>query len=396
MQEPDFETRPSQEGIRADLHELVLGAIRTTLETVMQHAVSFIVGARPHERTDTRRDVRNGSYSRRLATTSGAVDLDVPRTRTRGTARAVIGRYKRRAPEIDAAITEAYVGGVSTRKMTGITEALLGESVSRSSVSRVTARLEEQVDALRRAPIGEPVVYLYLDATFLDARWARQVENVSALVAYGVGPDGKRRLLAVTIGVSESEDSWTDLLQQLVARGLHGVRLVISDDHAGLKAAVRRLLPEVPHQRCTVHLTRNITAKTPQRLRSRVAREAVRILHAPTLAKAKECKAELGAGLGAQVPEAMQCLDAGFDAATRYYSLPMEHWKRIRSTNGLERLHGEVKRRINSVGAFPDRASALRLITAVALQVTAIWSDRRYLDFTQHVEAPVSNDQPAA
>ena len=390
MQQPASELIPSQDDIRADVRELVLGTIRTTLETVMEHAVNIIVGARPHERTDARSDVRNGSYPRSLMTSAGSIDLDVPRTRTKGAADAVVDRYKRRAPEIDAMITEAYVDGVSTRKMGRVTKTLLGKGVSRSAVSRVTARLEQQVDALRHAPIAEAVTYLYLDATFLDARWARQVENVAALVAYGVGTDGKRRLLAVTIGVSESEDSWRELIEQLVERGLHGVRLVISDAHAGLKAAVRRLLPEVPHQRCTVHLTRNVTAKAPTRLRGRVARETVRILHAPSLADAKKRKAEFDAGLGSQVPESRACLDAGFEAATRYYSFPKEHWKRIRSTNGLERLHGETKRRIKSIGAFPDRASALRLITAVTLQVTAIWSDRRYLDFTQKVEQPTN------
>ena len=392
MQQPEPEPSFSQDDIRADVNALVRSAVQATLETVMTQAVDLIVRARPHERSDARRDVRNGSYERRLMTTAGSIDLDVPRTRTRGTASAVIGRYERRTPEIDAAITEAYVGGISTRKMKGVTKALLGKGVGRSAVSRVTAKLEEQVDALRRAPISEPIIYLYLDATFLNARWARQVENVSALVAYGVGADGKRQLLAVTIGVSESEESWTDLLQQLLARGLHGVRLVISDAHLGLKAAVRRLLPELPHQRCTVHLTRNIIAKTPQRLRGRVAREAVRILHAPSLAEAKKRKVAFDEGLGAQVPEARGCLDAGFAAATRYYGFPKEHWKRIRSTNGIERLHGEIKRRIRSIGAFPDRASALRLITAVALQTTAIWSDRRYLDVTQHVEAHASHD----
>lgn len=396
MQESDFDSQVSQDQMRADVHELVLGAIRTSLQTVMEQAVNLMVGAQPHERSDARRDVRNGSYPRRLTTTAGAVELDVPRTRTRGAAGAVIDRYKRRAPEIDEAITEAYVGGVSTRKMSGVTKALLGEGVSRSAVSRVTAKLEEQVDALRRAPLAEPIVYLYLDATFLDARWARQVENVSALVAYGVGLDGKRQLLAVTIGAAESEDSWTDLLEQLLERGLHGVKLVISDAHPGLKLAVRRLLPELPHQRCTVHLTRNVTAKAPHRLRSRIARDTVRILHAPSPTEAKKLKAAFDAGLGAEVPEARECLDAGFADATRYYAFPKEHWKRIRSTNGLERLHGEIKRRIKSIGAFPDRASALRLITAVALQATTIWSDRRYLDFTQHVGVPATHDHPAA
>lgn len=386
MRQPDAELTPSQEDIRVDVRELVLGAIQMTLQTVMEQAVDLMVGAQPYERSESRRDVRNGAYERRLTTSAGTVELAVPRTRTRGAAGAVVGRYKRRAAELDDAIAEAYVGGVSTRKMAGVTQALLGEDVSRSSVSRVTARLEEQVEALRRAPLTEPVTYLYLDATFLDARWARQVENVSALVAYGVGADGKRQLLAVAIGAAESEDSWTDLLTQLVGRGLHGVRLVISDAHPGLRAAVRRFLPEVVHQRCTVHLIRNLTAKAPKRLRSRLAREAVRILHAPSLAEARKRKAAFDADLGAQVPESRDCLDAGFDTATQYHALPKEHWKRIRSTNGLERLHGEIKRRIKSVGAFPDRASALRLITAVALQVTAIWSDRRYLDVTQHVD----------
>ena len=390
MRQPDAELFPSQDDVRSDLREMVLGAIKTTIETVMKEAVNAMVGARPHERSETRRDIRNGSYARNLTTTAGTVELEVPRTRTRGAAGAVVGRYKRRAPELDQAITEAYVGGVSTRKMADVTGALLGESVGRSTVSRVTSKLDEQVEALRRARLTEPVTYLYLDATFLDARWARQVENVSALVAYGVGLDGKRRLLAVSIGAAESEDSWADLLTQLIERGLHGVHLVISDAHPGLKLAVRRFLPEVAHQRCTVHLVRNVTAKAPKRLRSRVAREAVRILHAPSLAEAKERKKAFDAALGAEVPESRDCLDAGFEAATRYYSFPKAHWKRTRSTNGLERLHGEIKRRIKSIGAFPDRASALRLITAVALQVTAIWSDRRYLDVTQHVDVPTN------
>ena len=326
-----------------------------------------------------------------------------------------------------------------------VTRALSGEGVQRSTVSRITKRLDEQVEGLRRAPIEDPVPYLYLDATFLDVRWARQVENVSALVAYGIDAEGKRRLLAITIGVQESEESWAELLRQLVDRGLTGIRLVISDAHAGLAGAVRRLLPEAEHQRCTVHLTRNVVAKVPQRLRKRVAKEVVRILHAPSLAQAKKRKAVFESGLGTpalhkpdalnrsgglrqgraglqlgrfrislavgsrhiacppcragthagfrrtsapgyatrggtQVPEAAQCLAGGFPAATRYFAYPKEHWIRIRSTNGLERLHEEIKRRTRAVGAFPDRASALRLVTAVALQVTAVWSDRCYLD----------------
>src|SRR5690606_20161105 len=167
-----------------------------------------------------------------------------------------------------AAVRQAYVGGMSTRDMTSVTEALLGKSIGRSTVSRVTKRLEDQVDELRREPITEPIAYLYLDATFVDARWARTVENVSALVAYGVGPDGKRHLLGVHIGAQESEASWTELLNELVARGLSGVQLIIRDEHAGLIAAARKVLPEAKQQRCTVHLMRNVSSTFRSGIRS--------------------------------------------------------------------------------------------------------------------------------
>lgn len=374
--------RATQEELRADLRTLCQGAIRLVLESALQEEVRELVGARRFERMAQRKDVRNGSYLRRLLTSMGQIEVTVPRTRETGSACDVLGRYQRRAAEVDEMIAEAYVSGVSTRKMGAVTDSLLGEQVSRSTVSRVTKRLEDEVEALRTAALPEAMTYVYLDATFLDARWAREVENVAALVAYGVDPDGKRRLLAVTIGAQESAASWEELLQQLLTRGLHGVRLVISDEHAGLVKAVRHLLPEVKRQRCVVHLERNVLAKTPARLRARVAREVTAIFAAPSKAAAAKRLAQFKATLGTQVPEAVDCLEQGFEAATQFYAFPQDHWRRLRSTNGLERLHGEIKRRIRAVGAFPDRASALRLIVAVAVRVTAIWNDRRYLDMS--------------
>ena len=294
----------------------------------------------------------------------------------------VMGRYQRRSEEVDAMMVEAYVSGVSQRKMGDVTEALMGERVGRSTVSRVAKRLDEGVQTLRSAPIEGAHPYLYLDATFLDARWARKVENVSALVAYAVGPDGHRRLLGITLGPEESENSWSELLEQLLERGLSGVQLVIADEHAGLAAAVRRFLPEVRRQRCTVHLQRNVLAKVPHRLRKRVAREVAAVFRAPGLAESKKRLAEITARWHKELPEAVNVLERGFTAATQFYAFPEPHWARLRTTNSLERLHTEIKRRIRSAGAFPDRASALRLITAVALRTTAVWSERRYLDLT--------------
>jgi transposase-like protein len=353
------------------------------LEAMLNEAARDLVGARRYERLSSRKDTLNGTYLRRLLTSMGMIEARMPRTRESGSPTEVIGRYTRRTSEIDQMITQAYVQGASTRDVSRLTNALMGESVSKSTVSRITKSLEERIESLRREPIGQEMPYLFLDATYVDARWARSVENVSALVAYGVGRDGHRHLLAVTLGSEESEESWREMLSQLLDRGLAGVRLVISDDHRGLKAAVRGLLPEVRHQRCTVHLMRNVMVKAPRRLRGRVARSVVGILHAPSLAQAKKGLAGFRAGLGRQVPEALSCLEAGFDAATQFFAFPRSHWSRIRSTNGVERLHGEIKRRTRAVGAFPDRQSALRLITAVALESTAVWTDRRYLDMLE-------------
>jgi len=279
--------------------------------------------------------------------------------------------------------------------MSRVTKALMGEGISRSTVSRVTKSLSAQVEELQRAPISLAMPYLYLDATFLDARWARSVENVSALVAYGVDCNGHRRLLGVSIGTEESEQSWSELLAQLIERGLSGVRLVIADEHRGLAGAVRRHLPEARRQRCTVHLERNVLAKVPRRLRGRVAAQLRAIFQAASLADARKQLQAFAGGLGQQVPEALRCLEEGFPAATQYFAFPKEHWIRIRSTNGLERLHGEIKRRIRSIGAFPDRDSALRLITAVALETTRIWEDRRYLDMSRLTPTNMSSQAVA-
>mgnify|MGYP001826386288 CR=1 FL=1 len=372
--------RATQDELREDLRALFQGAIRITLEMVLEEEVKAMVGARRFERIGSRRDHRNGTFLRRFLTSMGQIEVAVPRSREHGSPVEVLGRYQRRAEEIDEMIAEAYVGGVSQRKMADVTEALMGERVGRSTVSRVAKRLDQVVDELRNQPIEGPHPYLYLDATFLDARWARKVENVSALMAYAVGPDGRRRLLGITLGAEESEDSWAELLGQLVDRGLSGVQLVIADGHAGLAAAVRRFLPEARQQRCTVHLVRNVTAKVPRRLRKRVAREVGAIFQAPSLTEAKKRLTQVRARWATELPEAMTVLERGFGAATQFYAFPEPHWPRLRTTNGLERLHAEVKRRIRAVGAFPDRASALRLITAVALRATETWGSRRYLD----------------
>ena len=188
----------SHEEIRTDIRSIFLGAIRMTLEMLLEEELRELIGVGRWQKALARKDRRNGSYMRQLMTSMGHLEVAVPRTRGSGSAGDVVGRYQRRTDEVDDAITSAYIQGVSTRKMGKVTAALMGESVSRSTVSRVTKSLEERVEALRKEPLTQRFPYLYLDATFLDARWARAVENVSALVAYGVGEDGHRRRLAIS------------------------------------------------------------------------------------------------------------------------------------------------------------------------------------------------------
>ena len=374
--------RVAQDELRDDLSALFRGAIRLTLEMVLEEELKAMIGARRFERVGSRKDHRNGTYLRRLLTSLGQIDVTVPRSRDQGSPADVIGRYQRRSPELDEMMVEAYVSGVSQRRVGDVTEALMGERVGRSTVSRVAKRLDEAVAELKSMPIEGAHPYVYLDATFLDARWAKKVENVSALVAYAVDSQGHRRLLGLTLGAEESEASWSELLAQLLDRGLSGIQLVIADEHAGLAAAVRKLLPEARRQRCTVHLQRNVGAKVPHRLRKRVAREVAQVFQAPGLAESKKLLAEFRARWTKELPEAVEVLERGFPAATQFYAFPEAHWPRLRTTNGLERLHGEIKRRIRAAGAFPDRASALRLVTAVAIKTTTIWGERRYLDMS--------------
>jgi transposase-like protein len=381
--ETELFERISEEGIQTDLGEVFRGAVKVALELTLEEVLREVVGAAKWSKAKTRVDSYNGGYLRGLLTSMGHIQVRMPRARKRGAPVDVIGAYKRRTAEVDDAIAEAYVRGVSTRGMSGVVEALTGGELGKSSVSRITARLEEEVEKLRtRSLEGNKYPYLYLDATYHKVRWARTVQSVPALIAYGVNQEGKRELLAIEIGTEESGTSWGNLLSGLVRRGLDNVLLVISDDHQGIKLAVKDHLPEVLHQRCVVHLMRNVGSHVPHRngLRERVLGQVSAIFKSEDLDQAKKALAQFKERWIKELPEAVKCLEDGFATATRFFAFPREHHASIRSSNNLERLNREIKRRIRAVDSFPDRASALRLITAVAVDATGAWGRRRYLD----------------
>lgn len=374
----------TEERVQVDLRELFRGAVKATLELTLEEVLKEVVGARKWERTQKRVDSYNGGYVRGLLTSMGHIEVRMPRARKGGAPVDVLGAYKRHTAEIDAAVSSAYVNGVSTRSMDEVVKALTGNGLSRSSVSRITRSLDEKIEELKNRKLTVAYPYLYLDATYFKARWARTVQSVPALIAYGVNAEGHRELLAVEIGAEESGPSYEGLLGRLLARGLSGVRLVISDAHEGILAAVRSLLPEVPHQRCVVHVLRNVGVYVPQRdgLRKRVLGQVSDIFACESLKQAKEKLEAFVKRWTKELPEAVKCLTDAFPAASRFFAFPGQHHARIRSTNNLERLNREIKRRIDAVDSFPDRASALRLITAIALGSAEAWGDRRYLDMS--------------
>lgn len=367
----------------ASLEDRVRDAIKGVLEQVMEEEMDAQLQARHRERTERRLGERNGHYGRGLTTTAGHIEqIRVPRAREMPFLTEVFERYRRMTGSLEESVLEMYLQGVSTRKVEEITGKLSGTRISKDAVSRIAGRFDgvfsewrtRQLDRERTYP------YLYLDATYLKARWAGAVRDVALLVAVGVTDEGFREVLAVEAAVGERTETWRGLLQGLVERGLRGVRLVISDDHESIKSAVKVELPGAAWQRCVVHLQRNVLAHVPQTEASTVASDLKVVFQAGRRETAEGLAAAFSERYGTLYPKAVASLARGLDEALAYTSFPSSHHRLIRTTNGVERVFAEVKRRTRVVGVFPNEQSAETLATAVLLRVSEDWAERRYLD----------------
>lgn len=365
---------------RGWLEAQIRSAVRAVLEEVLEAEISEHLGAGPSERTEGRRGYRNGSYTRGLKTRVGEVELSVPRDRA-GTFRpGVFERYRRMESPLEEALWKAYLEGVSTRRVGDIAEALGAEGLSASTISRLNGRLSERLAEWRERPLGGEYPYLYLDGIAITVRWGGASERVSVLVAIGVSDEGFREVLACTAGFRESEESWRGLLRSLTERGLEGVRLVVSDACAGLKAAVADFLPGSKWQRCTVHVMRNVLDKVPQSRRKEVAAAIKTIWHQEDAGEARYKAERVIEQLRRDLPAAMRTLEGAIEDSLTFYSFPQEHWKMLRTNNPLERLMKEIRRRTKVAEQFPHEDSALLLITARLRRIHEGWSQRRYLD----------------
>jgi transposase-like protein len=356
--------------------------IQTLVNTAMQIERQKYLGATRYEHNPDRIGHANGYKPKTLKTRLGAMTFDVPQVREGGFYPQALEKGLRSERALTLTLAEMYVQGVSTRKVSAIVEQMCGSSISSTQVSQATALLDEKLEAWRNSAIGE-IVYLYLDARYEKVRQDGQVRDAAVLIGSGVDPSGIRKVLGVSISMSEQEVHWRTFLESLVKRGLRGVKLIISDDHAGLKAARKAVFGGLPWQRCQFHLQQNAQAYVPlKEMQAEVAADIRTIFNAPDRVKAEEYLKEAIRKYEKNATKLANWMEQNIPEGLTIFSFPPNHRQRIRTTNSLERLNREIRRRTSVVSIFPNEKAALRLISAVLLEISDEWEGgKMYLSF---------------
>jgi putative transposase len=367
----------------ADVGDRVRTAAETVYQALIEAELTDLIGAAPHERSAERSNLRNGHRTRTLSTTAGDLELRIPKLRTGSFFPSLLERRRRVDQALFAVVMEAYLHGVSTRKVDDLVKALGADTgISKSEVSRICADLDAEVGAFRdRSLADQQFPYVFLDATYCKARVNRRVVSQAVVIATGVRADGWREVLGFAVGDSEDGAFWTAFLRSLKARGLAGVQLVVSDAHTGLKQAISAVLLGAAWQRCRVHFLRNVLAQVPKGSSEMVAAAIRTIFAQPKADMVRDQLGVIATMLGRQSPKVETMLRDAAEDLLAFTGFPPAHWKKIWSTNPLERLNKEVKRRTDVVGVFPNPDALLRLAGAVLVEAHDEWQtgDRRYL-----------------
>ena len=345
---------------------------------LMEVEVSGLIGAELGERTPDRATHRNGYRARRWDTRAGEIELQIPKLRRGSYFPSFLEPRRRSEQALLNVVQQAYVSGVSTRKVDQLVESL-GLRISRSEVSRISAGLDEQVEAFRQRPLEGRYPYLWLDAKVEKVRDGGRVRRKCLVIAHGVHDTGRREVIALDVGEAETEAFWREFLRGLVKRGLVGVQLAISDAHPGLKAAIAKVL-SCPWQRCTVHFLRDCLGHARRDQQPMLAALIRPIFNTVELADARDQLSAAVAALEGKLDKVAAMLEEAEEDILAFYSFPADHWRKLRSTNPLERLNREIGRRTDVVGIFPDDASLIRLATMLCIEQNDEWLvGRRYL-----------------
>jgi putative transposase len=368
-------------GLLAGDDAFIRTVVRAALQEVLEAEMSEAVGAGKGEGTSLRLGYRSGYYGRTLMTRIGKLELRVPQDRDGRFSTELFERYQRSERALVAALAEMYVQGVSTRKVKAITEELCGHSFSASSISTINKKLDENLAQFATRRLSEAFPYLILDARYEKVREAGVIASHAVLIAIGIDWDGRRQVLGVELANRESRSSWRDFLLGLRERGLTGVEFVVADDHAGLKAAIHEVLPEAAYQRCYVHFLRNALDYVPRKVDDDCLQELRWLYDRRDLA---EARADLAAWIGkwqAKYPRLIAWVEENIEETLTFYRLPRQHHKHLKSTNMLERLNEEIKRRTHVVRIFPNAESCLRLVRALCVETHENWLEaHRYLN----------------
>ena len=375
--------------IQTHLSDIVRETVEETLNAMLDADADRLCGAGRYERSEDRRDTRAGSYTRKLQTQAGEVELKMPKLRTLRFESEIIERSGRRQSSVEEALIEMYIAAVSVRRVEDITEALWGTRVSASTVSELNKKLYLRLDEWLNRPIEGEHSYVFLDGMWLKRTWGGEVHNASVLMAIGVDENGFREVLAVREGMKEDSESWRAFLRHLKERGLKGVKLFVSDKSLGLIDILPEFYSDVAWQRCVTHFYRNVFTAVPKGKRKEVA-AALKAIHASEDRQAAEQKAVMVAEKleRMKLTKAAKIVREGAPETFSYYAFPREHWRSIRTNNPLERIIRELRRRTRVVGAFPDGQSAVMLVAARLRYIANTkWGSRCYLDPKRFAEA---------
>lgn len=363
-----FATDLAEKGLEA-----VPELLRVLINNVMQAERSKYLQAGEYERTEDRKGHANGYKPKTVRTRMGEITFAVPQVREGGFYPSALEKGLRSERALTITLAEMYVQGVSTRKVKAITEQLCGIEVSATQVSRAAAQLDEVLQQWRERSLGE-ITYLYVDARYEKVREASQVRDAAVLVASGITPAGERQVLGVSVSLSEHENHWKAFLRSLKDRGMNGVRLVVSDDHAGLGAARRAVLGSVPWQRCQFHLQQNAGAYVPrQAMRAEVAADIRAMFNATDRQAAEQLLQAAIQKYAVSAPRLSAWLEENLAEGFTVFDFPLEHRRIVRTTNSLERINKEIRRRTRVVGVFPNEASCLRLVSALLMETSEEW-----------------------
>lgn len=374
--------------VRSHVDAVVRDTVETALNGMLDAEADRLCQAKRYERNPDRVDTRAGSYERGLHTKAGEVTLRVPKLRSLPFETQIIERYRRRESSVEEALIEMYLAGVSVRRVEDITEALWGSKVSPSTVSELNQKLAVRIEDWRQRPITGQHVYVWLDGIWLKRSWGGEVRNVSVLVAVGVNADGYREVLGVAEGTKEDKGSWLEFLKHLKGRGLAGTELFITDKCLGLVEALGDVYPEARWQRCVVHWYRNVFTVVP-RQKVKLVAAMLKAIHAQedreaARQKAREVEKKL---LALKLERAAKVVRDGVEETLTYMGFPSEHWLKIRTTNPLERIMREIRRRTRVVGCFPDGNSAVLLVAARLRHIVGTrWGTKLYMRLERHEE----------